>query len=66
MLLGTVAVLLLATGSIMMLVDLWNGHERSEILHIPLRWFRLLMIAALLFVAALFARDAIVRRHHDA
>lgn len=66
MLLGTVAVLLLAIGSIMMLADLWHGYERSEILHIPLRWFRLLMIAALLFVAALFASDAIVRRRHDA
>lgn len=66
MILGTVALLLLATGSIILLLDVWDGHERSELLHIPLRWFRLLMIVALVSVAGLFARDAIVRRRHDA
>ena len=49
-----------------LLLDVWDGHERSELLHIPLRWFRLLMIVALVSVAGLFARDAIVRRRHDA
>ncbi|MFL9841517.1 TRAP transporter small permease subunit [Sphingomonas sp. ST-64] len=60
-LLGALAVLLLAAGSVILLGDLWNGHERSELLHIPLRWFRLLMIAALLFVAILFVRHAVSR-----
>ena len=57
-LLGVLALLLLAAGSLILLADLWNGHERSELLHIPLRWFRLLMIAALVFVAILFVRQA--------
>ncbi|MBA4762469.1 TRAP transporter small permease [Sphingomonas sp.] len=60
-LLGALAVLLLAAGSLILLGDLWNGHERSELLHIPLRWFRLLMIAALVFVAILFVRHAFSR-----
>lgn len=64
--LGAIAVLLLAAGSMILLVDLWNGHERSELLHIPLRWFRLLMITALVFVGALFIRHAFGRSHHDA
>lgn len=58
-LLGVLALLLLAAGSLILLADLWNGHERSELLHIPLRWFRLLMIAALVFVAILFVRQAL-------
>jgi TRAP-type transport system small permease protein len=61
-LLGVIAVLLLAGGSLLLLGDLWNGHERSELLHVPLRWFRLLMIAALVFVAILFVRDALMRQ----
>lgn len=69
-LLGTLALLLLAAGSLILLADLWNGHERSELLHIPLRWFRLLMIAALVFVAILFVRHAFERSgaetRHDA
>ncbi|ODP37761.1 TRAP transporter small permease [Sphingomonas turrisvirgatae] len=64
-LLGAIAVLLLAGGSLILLVDLWNGFERSELLHIPLRWFRLLMIVALLFVALLFLRDALARGRRD-
>lgn len=69
-LLGALALLLLAAGSLILLADLWNGHERSELLHIPLRWFRLLMIAALVFVAVLFVRHAFERpkaeARHDA
>lgn len=65
-LLGAIAVLLLAIGSVILLSDLWNGHERSELLHIPLRWFRLLMIVALAFVALLFVRHAFAGRvRHD-
>lgn len=61
-LVGVVAVLLLAAGSVIILADVWGGHERSELLHIPLRWFRLLMIAALAFVALIFLRNAFERR----
>lgn len=61
-LLGALAVLLLIIGSLILLGDTWAGHERSELLHIPLRWFRVLMIAALAFMAILFLRDAIRSR----
>lgn len=61
-LLGATAVALLMIGSIILLGDLWNAHERSELLHIPLRWFRLLMIVALGIVAALFLKAAFARR----
>lgn len=53
--------ILLATGCLWLVADLWNGHERTELLHIPITPLRLLQIAALLFVAALFAR-ALFRR----
>ncbi|UZK67007.1 TRAP transporter small permease [Sphingomonas sp. M1-B02] len=61
-LLGTLAVGLLMVGSLILLCDLWNAHERSELLHIPLRWFRLLMIIALGIVAILFLKAAFARR----
>lgn len=61
-LLGAVAVGLLIAGSAILLGDVWNGHERSELLHIPLRWFRLLMLVALGVVAALFLKAAFAPR----
>ncbi|MCD2322853.1 TRAP transporter small permease subunit [Sphingomonas sp. IC-56] len=61
-LLGAAAVGLLLIGSVILLGDVWNGHERSELLHIPLRWLRLLMIVALGFVALLFLKAAVARR----
>ena len=65
-LLSALAVLLLAAGSIMLLADLWGGHERSELLHVPLRWLRVLMIAALLLVGGIFLRHATQGAKHDA
>lgn len=62
-LLGAIAALLLIIGSLILLGDVWGGHERSELLHIPLRWFRVLMIAALAFMAILFVRDALRSRN---
>ena len=47
-----------ATGSAWLLLDLWNGSERTELLHIPLRWLRLLWIATALLIAAQFVRRA--------
>lgn len=64
-LMGGLTLLLLAAGSMILLIDLWNGYERSELLHIPLRWLRLLMIAALVFVAILFIRYAVRREARD-
>lgn len=57
--LGALAVGLLLVGSVILLGDVWNGHERSELLHIPLRWLRLLMIVALGIVALLFLKAAV-------
>jgi TRAP-type transport system small permease protein len=53
--------LLFAAGSVWVASDLWTGFEQTELLGIPLRWFRLLWIAAALLVALLFVR-ATVRR----
>lgn len=64
-LLGATAIALLIAGSAILLGDLWGGHERSELLHIPLRWFRVLMIAALAFILILFVRQAMSGRRGD-
>jgi len=34
--------------------EVWAEHERSEILHIPLVWLRLLLLLALISVSAYF------------
>lgn len=64
-LLGALTVALLIAGSAILLGDLWGGHERSELLHIPLRWFRVLMIAALAFILILFVRQAMSGKSSD-
>lgn len=61
-LLGAATVLLLAAGTVMLLIDLWAGFERSELLHIPLRWLRALMLVALLLVAGIFLKQALWRQ----
>lgn len=48
--------LLFAGAGLWLIADLWNGHERTELLHIPIVPLRILQVAALLFVAALFLR----------
>jgi TRAP-type C4-dicarboxylate transport system permease small subunit len=53
--------LVLAAGCLWLVADLWNGHERTELLHIPITPLRLLQIAALAFVALLFLRNALRR-----
>lgn len=45
----------LAAGSIWLASDLWSGVEITELLHIPLRWLRLVWIAGTVLIAALFA-----------
>lgn len=51
--------LLLAAGSIMVAHDLWNGHEETEMLQLPLRWLRLLWIVFSIMIAGIFLRRAI-------
>ena len=55
---AALTVVLLVIGSVLILADLWNGHERSELLHIPLRVLRLLMTLALTVVAIAFVQQA--------
>ncbi|WP_165356257.1 TRAP transporter small permease subunit [Sphingosinicella sp. BN140058] len=57
-LLGTLLFLLIAAGSAWVASDLWSGFEQTELLGIPLRWLRLLWIAAALLIAMLFLRTA--------
>lgn len=45
----------LAAGSAWLAHDLWNGHELTEVLGLPLRWFRAFWIAGSLITAAIFA-----------
>jgi len=51
--------LVLAGGSIEVAADLWSGFEQTELLHIPLRWLRLLWIVFALLIAWRFLRDAV-------
>lgn len=63
---AALTVVLLVIGSVMILADLWNGYERSELLHIPLRVLRLLMTLALTVVAVAFAHQAWTKwKRHD-
>lgn len=58
-------VALLVIGSALILGDLWNGYERSELLHIPLRLLRLLMTVALSVVAIAFLHQAWAKWRRD-
>lgn len=49
---GALFVLALLAGSVWMTVDLWQGHEESELLRLP---YRPLRLAVLLMLAGLFA-----------
>ena len=44
----------MAVGSAWLMMEGWGGHERTELLRIPLRWLRLIWTLAALLVAALF------------
>jgi TRAP-type C4-dicarboxylate transport system permease small subunit len=61
--LGAALFLAAAIGSIWVASDLWNGFEKSELLGIPLRGFRIIWIGAALLVMGLFARDAFGKAH---
>ena len=51
---STVYSLLMVLGCAWIIWEVWAEHERSEILHIPLVWLRLLLLAALFSVSAYF------------
>jgi TRAP-type C4-dicarboxylate transport system permease small subunit len=50
-----------ALGSAWVASDLWSGFEQTELLGLPLRWFRALWIAAAALIALLFLRAALRR-----
>lgn len=51
----------LTIGALWLIGDLWDGHERSELLHVPFRVLRIVFALALATVTAIFIRDAFVR-----
>ena len=59
---AAIIVSVLLIGALWLMVDLWNAHERSELLHIPFRVLRAIFATALLIVAVIFARQAVARR----
>ncbi|MFM5908582.1 MAG: TRAP transporter small permease subunit [Novosphingobium sp.] len=50
---------LIAIGSAWICAELWDGFERTELLHLPLRWLRLLWVVFALLTAFAFARRAL-------
>lgn len=43
--------LILLSGCLLVVVAIWNHHERSDLLHIPLRWLRLLLVVSVVLMA---------------
>lgn len=64
--LSAIVFLLMVAGSSWIATDLWSGFEQTELLQIPLRWFRLLAIFAFALVAGLFLLAALRRTPDDA
>lgn len=52
----------LAAGSVWLAIELWDAHEISETIGIPLRWFRALWCVSAAVVTLLFVRRAFARR----
>ena len=55
-LLSVVFLILLAVGCIWVTFETWPGHERSELLHLPFRWLRLLLALSVILMAAYFTK----------
>jgi TRAP-type C4-dicarboxylate transport system permease small subunit len=54
---GALSFALLCAGSVWVAGDLWETHEMTELLGIPLRWFRLVWIVSAGTVTVLFLRS---------
>lgn len=50
---------LLAAGSAWLAFELWNAHEFSETVGIPIRWLRVVWCASVVVTGLLFLRDAL-------
>lgn len=57
-LMGAALFAIIVLGSIWVFIDLWTGHERTELLHIPSWPLRAIWIAAACTVCGLFVRQA--------
>lgn len=58
---SALAFILVAYGSGWILGELWNAFEQTELLHIPLRWLRLLWTVIALLIVARFLQIAFGR-----
>jgi len=52
----------LLAGSAWLALDLWHGHEESELVRVPYRPLRMTLVLALLFLLGLAARRLLSRR----
>jgi TRAP-type C4-dicarboxylate transport system permease small subunit len=50
-----------AAGSLWIALELWHGHEHSELLHIPWSWLRFVWIASSLLIGIVFLVRALRR-----
>jgi TRAP-type transport system small permease protein len=60
--LSVVFLVMLAVGTAWIASDLWNGHEQSELLHIPYAPLRIVCLAALLLAAAVLIPKIVRQR----
>jgi len=56
---GALSFALLCAGSVWVAGDLWDTHEMTELLGVPLRWFRLVWIVSAGLVTCLFLRGLV-------
>jgi TRAP-type C4-dicarboxylate transport system permease small subunit len=49
----------LIAGSVWLANDLWNGHEVTEVLSLPVRWLRVIWIAGAMLAMAIFTAHAV-------
>jgi len=61
-LVSAIVFVVLIAGSVWLASDLWNGHEVTEVLSIPVRWLRVIWIGGALLAAAIFTSQAMQRR----
>lgn len=60
---GALVLLAVAAGSAWVMADMWDGHERTELLQLPIRYLRLLWTGCALAMAMMFARQALAERN---
>jgi TRAP-type C4-dicarboxylate transport system permease small subunit len=58
---SAIIVAVLLAGALWLMADLWNAHERSELLHIPFRVLRAIFAGALFVVLIVFLRQAFAK-----